>query len=114
MRGLADTRCPRPHYPGHVRGGWSLLLYPVILDSMKTAISVPDETFAQVERRAEDLGVSRSEFYTRAAQHYLNHLRAESLTSDIDAALALIEEDDSAYAAVTAGRRTLAQTDDEW
>lgn len=47
-------------------------------------------------------------------QHYLDHLRAESLTSDIDAALAMIEEDDSADAAVTAGRRILAQMDDEW
>jgi hypothetical protein len=81
---------------------------------MKTAISVPDETFAQVERRAQDLGVSRSEFYTRAAEHYLNHLQAESLTGDIDAALAMVDEDDSADAAVTAGRRRLAQTDDEW
>ena len=81
---------------------------------MKTAISVPDETFAEVERRAEDLGVSRSEFYTRAAQYYLDHLQAESLTIDIDTALAMIEEDDSAGAAVTAGRRFLAQVDDEW
>ncbi|WP_133908745.1 CopG family transcriptional regulator [Actinophytocola oryzae] len=81
---------------------------------MKTAISVPDGTFAQVEQCAGELGVSRSEFYTRAAQYYLDHLRAESLTSDIDAALAMIGEDDSAEAAVAAGRHRLAQTDDEW
>lgn len=81
---------------------------------MKTAISVPDGTFAQVEQLAEQLGVSRSEFYTRAARYYLDHLRVESLTSDIDAALTVIDEDDSADAAVTAGRRHLAQTDDEW
>jgi len=29
---------------------------------MKTAISVPDETFDQAERRAAELGMSRSEF----------------------------------------------------
>jgi metal-responsive CopG/Arc/MetJ family transcriptional regulator len=81
---------------------------------VKTAISVPDETFAQVEQRAEELGVSRSEFYTRAARHYLDHLGVESLTSDIDAALDMIDEDDAAEAAVTAGRRHLAELDDEW
>lgn len=81
---------------------------------MKTAISVPDGTFAQVEQCAEELGVSRSEFYTRAAQHYLDHLRTESLTSDIDAALARIDEDDSAEVAAAAGRRRLALLDDEW
>lgn len=90
------------------------LLYRVILGLMKTAISVPDGTFTQVAQCAEELGVSRSEFYTRAARYYLDHLRAESLTSDIDAALAMIDEDDSAEVAVTAGRRRLAQLDDEW
>jgi metal-responsive CopG/Arc/MetJ family transcriptional regulator len=81
---------------------------------MKTAISVPDETFARVEHCAEDLGVSRSEFYTRAAQHYLDHLRTETLTDDINAALAMISDDDSAATAVTAGRRVLSGLDDEW
>lgn len=81
---------------------------------MKTAISVPDDTFARVEHCVEDLGVSRSEFYTRAAQYYLDHLRAQSLTDDINAALAMIEEDDSNAAAVSAGRRFLAEMDDEW
>jgi metal-responsive CopG/Arc/MetJ family transcriptional regulator len=90
------------------------MVIPGYTESVKTAISVPDETFVEVERRAEDLGVSRSEFYTRAAQHYLDHLRAESLTDDINAALAMTYEDDSADAAVTAGRRFLAQADDEW
>lgn len=81
---------------------------------MKTAISVPDETFARVEHCAEDLGVSRSEFYTRAANYYLDHLQAQTLTSDINAALAMIEQDGSADAAVAAGRRVLSGLDDEW
>lgn len=82
---------------------------------MKTAISVPDETFAQVERGAKCLGVTRSEFYTRAARYYLEHLEQESLTNEINAALELIgDDDDSAAAAVAAGRRVLAVADDEW
>jgi metal-responsive CopG/Arc/MetJ family transcriptional regulator len=82
---------------------------------VKTAISVPDETFAQVERSAKCLGVTRSEFYSRAARFYLEHLEQESLTTEINAALDLIgDDDDSAAAAVSAGRRTLESADDEW
>jgi antitoxin MazE6 len=79
---------------------------------MKTAISVPDETFEQVERRAGSLGMSRSEFFTRAAQRYLRQLDEESLTADINDALTLAETDDSGEAAVAAGRRVLAAEDD--
>jgi metal-responsive CopG/Arc/MetJ family transcriptional regulator len=82
---------------------------------MKTAISVPDDTFAQVERGAKCLGVTRSEFYARAARFYLEHLEHQSLTSEIDAALEVIGEDDeSSTAAVSAGRRRLESADDEW
>lgn len=81
---------------------------------MKTAISIPDETFDQAERRAAVLGISRSEFFTRAAQRYLDELDAHSLTARIDAALALVGTDESSFAAVTAGRRLLAADEDEW
>ncbi len=81
---------------------------------MKTAISIPDETFGHVERRASSLGMSRSEFFTRAAQCYLERLDAESLTGRIDAASEWIRDDDSAAAAVAAGRRRLAAPDDQW
>ncbi|GAA3005992.1 CopG family transcriptional regulator [Actinokineospora diospyrosa] len=81
---------------------------------MKTAISVPNETFTQVERGAKCLGVTRSEFYVRAAQHYLRHLEQESLTGEINDALDIIGEDDSAAVAVASGRGVLAAADDEW
>ncbi|WP_043603082.1 CopG family ribbon-helix-helix protein [Candidatus Protofrankia datiscae] len=74
---------------------------------MKTAISIPDDTFDEVERHAVALGVSRSEFFTTAARHYLQKLDAQSLTERIDAALALAGPDDSSEAAVRAGRLTL-------
>jgi metal-responsive CopG/Arc/MetJ family transcriptional regulator len=80
---------------------------------VKTAISIPDETFEQVERYTIDLGMSRSEFFTRAVQHYLELVQEESLTAAIDAAVEISGEDDSAPAAVSAGRRLLA-TGDDW
>lgn len=79
---------------------------------MKTAISVPDETFEEVERRAAALGMSRSEFFTTAARRYIRELDAQSLTERIDAALATAGADASSRAAVRAGRRTLAAEDD--
>ena len=81
---------------------------------MKTAISIPDETFRQAEQRAATLGMSRSEFFTRAAQRYLAQLDAESLTDRIDAALDAIGTDQAAAAAVGAGRRRLAADDEAW
>lgn len=79
--------------------------------SMKTAISIPDETFTQAERRAAALGMSRSEFFTRAAQRYLEQLDSESLAAEIDAAVELAGGDDSAAVAVAAAHRRLAEAD---
>lgn len=82
---------------------------------MKTAISVPDETFRRVTRRASELGISRSELFSRAAREYLDDLDSDSLTARIDEALAHADSaDDSSAAAVDAGRRLLACVDDEW
>jgi hypothetical protein len=80
---------------------------------VKTAISIPDATFAEAEQRAAALGVSRSEFFTRATLCYIEYLDAHSLTGRIDAALDLAGHDDSGAAAVTAGRRRLVARDSD-
>ena len=79
---------------------------------VKTAISVPDETFEQATRQAAELGISRSEFFTRAARRYLDELAARSLTQQVDEALQTAGHDGSATAAAAAGRRRLAAGDD--
>ena len=82
---------------------------------MKTAISVSDETFDRVSRTASDLGMSRSEFFARAAQRYLDELDAQSLTGQIEDALEQIDGIDGAEAAAVAmGHRVLHAADDEW
>lgn len=81
---------------------------------MKTAISVPDDIFEQASGQAAELGISRSEFFARAARRYLDDLAAQSLTSQIDQALKAAGDDDSGAAAATAGRRRLAAGDDNW
>lgn len=78
---------------------------------MKTAISVPDVTFEKATRRAHDLGMSRSEFFARAAARYLDELDAESVTRQIDLAVtALAGADDSAEDAVAVARRLLGDS----
>ncbi|MBO0886435.1 MAG: CopG family transcriptional regulator [Acidimicrobiales bacterium] len=82
---------------------------------MKTAISVPDDTYERASQRARDLGMSRSEFFARAADRYLEELDSESVTRQMDDALAALEEDDdSAAAAVAASRRALLEDPDDW
>jgi hypothetical protein len=54
---------------------------------MKTAISLPDDTFHRVERAAKLLGVSRSEFFARAAESWLAALEEEGTTEAINSAL---------------------------
>jgi len=81
---------------------------------VKTAISIPDDTFEQVTQSARELGMSRSEFFTRAAMAYLKELESRSLTARINAALELVGDDDSYQDAVDAGRQLFRRTDDEW
>ena len=78
---------------------------------MKTAISVPDAIFNEVERKVDELGWSRSEFYATAAEQLLERLSRESLSKAIDEAVQLIDGDDSSSVVATGvGRRLLNET----
>jgi hypothetical protein len=91
-----------------------LAVIPSYTRYMKTAISVPDEIFNQVGSRAAELGISRSEFFARAARQYLEQLADASLTQQIDSAIDAAGADDSGRVAAVAGRAFLAAIDDEW
>ncbi len=60
---------------------------------MKTAISLPDETFERVEAAAKRLGLSRSEFFARAAQRWLEDLDDHQTTEAINNAIANVPAD---------------------
>lgn len=79
---------------------------------MKTAISLPDDTFKAVDKRAHELGMSRSQFLATAARRYLDELDRLALTQQMDEALCRISADESASAAVTAGHDRLTRTED--
>ena len=80
---------------------------PGYTKDMKTAISLPDDTYEQATRQAEALGISRSEFFARAARSYLDQLASRSLTQQINQALETADDDSNA-AAAAAGRSYLA------
>jgi hypothetical protein len=79
---------------------------------VKTAISLPDDTFERATQWASELGISRSEFFARAATRYIDDLSAGALTRQIDEALLAAGADDSSAAAVAAGRERLISQDD--
>jgi metal-responsive CopG/Arc/MetJ family transcriptional regulator len=52
---------------------------------MKTAVSVPDDTFRRADVAAHRLGVSRSELYVRALEAYLDPPTDDEITARLDA-----------------------------
>jgi len=81
---------------------------------VKTAISLPDETFRLATERASQLGISRSELFSTAVRHYLDELDESSLVSQIDAVADVANEDKAARAAVGAGHRLFAEEAEGW
>ena len=95
----------------------SVRLYLVILASVKTAISLPDDLFDRSEKQALELGISRSEFFARAAKRYLDELESESITAQLNAAIDAGAVDRELERDVTDhGRRMLREltADDQW
>jgi hypothetical protein len=78
---------------------------PGYTPDVKTAISIPDQTFARAEQQAAALGVSRSEFFATAVRRYLEHLEAESLPGRINAAIDMAWPDGVTFDAVRYGDR---------
>jgi metal-responsive CopG/Arc/MetJ family transcriptional regulator len=74
---------------------------------MKTAISLPDDTFRRVDKAAKQLGVSRSEVFARAAEKWLDAQESEEITAAINHAITGLPADhgftDAAAAALIAG-----------
>ena len=76
---------------------------------MKTAISLPDDTFRRADRAAKRLGLSRSEFFVRAAENWLEALEEDATTDAINQAIEGLPADhaftNAAAAALVAGDR---------
>jgi len=78
---------------------------------MKTAVSMPDELFEQVERLAEKAGKSRSQVYREALSAYIA-AQEGSLTDRMNAAVDHIGEDGLDEWGQEAARRVFERS--EW
>ena len=78
---------------------------------MKTAISIPDEVFAEADRLALKLKQSRSQLYSRAVREYVARHCDDDVTTALDALYAQEVPAGDSFGA-TAAKRTLERS--EW
>jgi metal-responsive CopG/Arc/MetJ family transcriptional regulator len=78
---------------------------------MKTAVSIPDDVFAEAETLAHRSKYSRSELYARALREYVGRHSQDRLTEAMDRAMDDIDEPADRFIS-RAGHRTLERA--EW
>jgi metal-responsive CopG/Arc/MetJ family transcriptional regulator len=78
---------------------------------MKTAISLPDDLYADAERLAGALKVSRSRLYSLALREYVSRHAPDHVTEALDSLFAADDTGHGTFAA-QAAQRTLR--DSEW
>ena len=78
---------------------------------MKTAVSVPDDVFEQVEKFARRTKRSRSEIYSAALREYIARHSPDEVTEAINRAVDQIGDQKDEFVAAAA-RRILERT--EW
>ena len=82
---------------------------------MKTAISLPDHAAERFDHIAQKHGMTRSEFYRRAAEHYADELTSADLTEQIDDAIdAIGQPGDDTVEFRRAANARLVEASDEW
>jgi predicted transcriptional regulator len=89
----------------------ALLLPRGYTRGMKTAISIPDEVFAEADRLAQKLKQSRSQLYSCAVREYVARHSDDDVTAALDALYAQEAPADDAFR-VAAAKRTLERS--EW
>ena len=78
---------------------------------MKTAVSVPDEVFKDVERLARRARKSRSEVYSAALKEYVARHAPDEITETMNRVCERVEDEKDAFVAA-ASSRVLEQA--EW
>ncbi|MBN2581366.1 MAG: hypothetical protein JXB10_20460 [Pirellulales bacterium] len=71
---------------------------------MKTAVSIPNEVYAETERLARRLNKSRSEVYSLALAEYLARHAPERVTEAMDRVCEEVGQESDQFAAVAARR----------
>jgi hypothetical protein len=72
---------------------------------MKTAVSIPDDVFADAERLARRLKKSRSQIYTQALREYVSRRSREDVTEALNTLCNELPKLDDGFAAEVSRRR---------
>lgn len=78
---------------GFAQGGLDEQVLPGNTRFVKTAVSLPDDTFRRIDLAARRLGLSRSAFLARAAERWLEELDDDALTRAVNEALAGVDQE---------------------
>jgi metal-responsive CopG/Arc/MetJ family transcriptional regulator len=87
------------------------------MGSVKVAVSLPEELFAQVEAVAADLKLPRSRVYANALEEYVRHWENRRLAEQLDAVYAGgLTDEDREFLAMSkrAAARIMATEPEEW
>jgi hypothetical protein len=95
----------------HLKIGLAILQTRGYTRGMKTAISIPDEVFAEADRLAHKLKQSRSQLYSRAVREYVARHSDDDVTAALDALYAHEAPADDSFGRAVA-KRTLERS--EW
>ncbi|MGQ0848830.1 MAG: CopG family transcriptional regulator [Actinomycetota bacterium] len=85
--------------------------YQVILSLLKTAISIPDGVFSRVEKAARRLGISRSEFFAKAAERWVDELDQDQITDQLNAVLDSATDDENSRFLRAAAAKSLPEVE---
>jgi len=77
---------------------------------MKTTVSIPDDVFAEAERLACRMGMSRNQLYSRALAEYVARHAPDRVTEAMDRVCAKLGQPTDSFVS-TASRRILARSD---
>lgn len=81
--------------------------------TVKTAISIREDLFAEAEQLAKELGVSRSQVFAMALEEFIARRRNRQLLEALNRAYA-DEPTDEEQALLRAVRRVQREVADEW
>jgi hypothetical protein len=83
---------------------------------MKTAISIPDPLNESIEAFLETAGISRSEFFQRAARFYLKKISAKAVVTNLNRVYGSAEEDvgDIAFRRAALSHLSELLDEDKW
>jgi hypothetical protein len=93
----SSTAIRAPGYTGYTRG-------------VKTAVSIPDQLFADAESAARRLGLSRSKLYARALEQFLAQQETDPVTAKLDE----MADEFEPGSGVAVGRRLIDQGLWQW